>query len=123
MSTTVVKQFVATINSGSQVNWVMSGVCPLFNQELRRDAQPKWVVQWQAVPLIVDFDASALDDPKFPSARAGMIVGTVTVVQEGWNRPLSHVVTVSCTDIGNNILTPVKFVVTYVLYAIFHDVP
>ncbi len=119
MATTVVKQFVATIDSGTQINWHMTGVNPPLNKRGFQNAQPEWVVQWQAVPVAWRVD---ILDPKVHTAKPGVMVCDVTVVQEG-DTSLTHIVPIACVDVGNNFFTPARFVLTYVLYAIFHDVP
>lgn len=119
MATHVVRQFVATINSGTTHRWRMLNANPPFNRELRESAKPKWLVQWQAIPLVVNVD---IDDPKVAIAKAGLRVEPVTIVQEG-DTSLSHIVQITCVDEGNNFFTPARFVTTFVLYAIFYDVP
>ena len=116
MATTVVKQFVATINSGATVWWDMTGVNPPFNRRLRDSAEPKWIVSWQAVPLVVTVDDVAAN----VNSKSGLIVNTVYVIQEP-DTSLTHRVQIACVD-ANSLFAPAPFVTTYALYAVFHDV-
>ena len=118
MATTMVRQFVATINSGKTFVWAMTNTNPPFNRPLRKDAKPKWIVEWQAIPLVVSVD---LDSPNVATAKAGLQISPVTVVQEG-DTSLTHIVPITCIDKGNPPGAPARFVVTYALYAVFFDV-
>lgn len=122
MAVQVVEQLVATIDSGTTFFWTMTGVHPPFNQKLKKSARPKWLTEWQAVPLVVTVGEDVLDhpDPRDRTSKAGLQIPKVIVVQEP-DTSLSHVVVITCTDAGNPP-PGAKFTVTYVLYAIFTDV-
>ena len=116
MAVTVVKQFVATINSGSTFVWSMLNAHPPFNKGLSDRAQPKWLVEWQAIPLVVRVNP---DDPGVATAKAGLQIAPVIIVQEN-DTSLTHLVSITCHDAGNPP-PGARFVLTYVLYAIFTD--
>ena len=118
MATTVVKQFVATIASGSTFVWSMTNADPPFNPKLTEKAQPNWLVDWQAIPLVVNINP---DDPGVKTAKVGLQISPVIIVQEN-DTSLTHIVSITCHDAGNPP-PGARFVATYVLYAIFIDVP
>lgn len=119
MATTVVKQFVATIASGSTFVWSMTNAHPPFNPNLSEKAEPKWLVEWQAIPLVVR--VLNPDDPGVATAQAGLQISPVIIVQES-DTSLTHVVPITCHDAGNPP-PGARFVTTYVLYAVFTDLP
>jgi hypothetical protein len=122
MAVTVVEQLVATIKTGTTFTWTMSGVNPPFNKNLSKGARPKWVVEWQAIPILEEIGADVLDhpDPRIQNSRAGLRVAEPVVVREH-DTSLTHIVSITCTDAGNPP-PGMPFTVTYVLYAIFTDV-
>ncbi|HEX6377319.1 MAG TPA: hypothetical protein VFZ91_16550 [Allosphingosinicella sp.] len=113
----VVEQFTATIETGQTFFWSMQNAHPPFNRDLSRRARPRWLVEWQAVPLVVEVD---IDSPGIQNAKAGLEIPQVIVVQEA-DTSLSHRVAITCHDMGNPP-PGARFIVTYVLYAIFHDI-
>ena len=118
MATTVVKQFVATIKSGSTTRLYITNVHSPFNPNLSEKAEPKYLVEWQAIPLVVRVNP---DDPGVATAKAGLQISPVIIVQEP-DTSLSHIVPITCHDAGNPP-PGARFVATYVLYAMFTDLP
>lgn len=119
MATTVVRQFVGTIRVGTTVRWRLGPVTGPFNRAASQGAKPEMILYWQAVPL---FSSIAIDSPRIATARAGLIVGPITVVQEA-DTSLTHVVPITCIDEGNPPGTSARFVTTYALYYVKFDVP
>jgi len=60
MAVTVIEQLVATIDSGTTISWTMTGAHPPFNPKLNKNARPKWLVEWQAIPLLVEIHGDIL---------------------------------------------------------------
>jgi hypothetical protein len=119
MAATVVKQFVDKINSGETINFFMTNANPPFNRRLSEKAQPEVLIEWQAVPLVLSFDVGM---PVNPTAKPGLMISPVTVIQEN-DTSLTHKVPITCIDVGNPPGSPARFVTTFVLYAVFFDVP
>jgi hypothetical protein len=113
MATFVIKQFLATINSGSTFTWFMHGANPPFPDVPFEDRQPNWIVEWQAVPIFI-----SPSSPDAARALPGIRVDPITIIEEQ-DTSQTHVVTISCHDFAN---TGAGFVATYVLYAVFFDV-
>ena len=122
MAVTVVEQLVATIKTGTVLTWSMSGVNPPFNKKLSKAARPKWLVEWQAIPILEEIGADVLDhpDPRIRNSKAGLRVDAPLVVKES-DTSLTHIVSITCIDAGNPP-PGMPLTVTYVLYAIFTDV-
>lgn len=115
MAVTVVKQFVATMNANSSFVWRMTDLSPGFNPRIQRDANPKWIVQWQAVPVLTDVD---IDSPGIELERLGIAIVEVVIVKEGDN--LTHQITLVCKDLGRPP-SGSRSVLTYALFAVFID--
>jgi hypothetical protein len=100
----------------------MGGVNPPFNKKLSKAARPKWLVEWQAIPILEEIGADVLDhpDPRILNSKAGLQITPVIVVKES-DTSLTHVVSITCTDAGNPP-PGMPFTVTYILYAIFTNV-
>jgi hypothetical protein len=113
MATQVIKQFLGTIRSGTSFTWSMANANPPFPDVNFNDRQPKWIVEWQAVPIFL-----APDTPAADPAKPGIRIDPVTIVEEQ-DTSQTHVFTITCSDFAN---TGAGFVATYVLYAIFTDV-
>jgi hypothetical protein len=116
VAVSVVKQFTATIKSNSVFTWLMMNASPPFNPGLTERAELPWLVEWFAVPLVVNVN---LDSPGIQNAKAGIKISPVTVIQEG-DTSLTHRVELTCYDVGNPG-TPADFTLTYALYAVFFD--
>jgi hypothetical protein len=124
MAVTAVEQLVATIESGTTFTWNMTSVNAPFNPSLNTTARPQWLVEWQAIPLVVEVGGDVLDHPilerphrDIRNSKPGLQIEPVTVVQE-FDTSLTHIVSIKCTDVGNPP-PGMHFTVTYVLYAIF----
>lgn len=118
MATYVVKQFVGTINSGATLRWHMRQASPLeISEKTGILPKPRWIVQWQAIPLVVSIDP---DDPKNATSKAGLRTEPITIIHET-ETSLTHIVQITCVDENNYF--PARFVTTFVLYAVFHDIP
>lgn len=113
MATYVIKQFLATIRSGTSFTWFMHNTNPPFPDVNYPDRQPNWIVEWQAVPIFLSPDA-----PPAAAAVPGIRVDPITILEEQ-DTSQTHVVAITCTDAAN---TGVGFTATYVLYAVFFDV-
>jgi hypothetical protein len=113
VATYVIKQFLATINSGSSFRWFMHNANPPFPAVPFEDRQPNWIVEWQAVPIFFSPNA-----PPGAAALPGIRVDPVSIVEEQ-DTSQTHAITIVCSDFGS---TGVGLVVTYVLYAVFFDV-
>jgi hypothetical protein len=92
----------------------MTNAHPPFNPKLSENAQPKWLVEWQAIPLILTFQSN---DEVVPGCKAALQIAPVIIVQED-DTSLTNIVRITCTDEGHPP-PGAKFTVTYVLYAIF----
>ena len=114
MAVTVIKQFVATIRANSSFTWTITGLSPGYNPGKRRDAVPRWIVLWQAVPLKTDVD---LDSPGIEKENLGIAVTEVVIDQE---KDLTHRVTLACKDVGRPP-SGSRSVLTYALFAVFID--
>jgi hypothetical protein len=115
MAVTVVKQFTATIKANSTFVWWMGDCSPGYNRRLAHDADPKWIIYWQAVPIIETAD---IDAPGIERERLGIEIVEQAVLQDEAN--LTHRLTLLCKDFAS---PPVKSnsVLTYALYAVFID--
>ena len=128
MAVTVIEALVSTIETGHTMFWTITGVDPPFNKGLSRKARPPRLVEWQAVPLLVEIGSDVLDRPvlerphrELRNIKAGLQITTISVVQED-DTSISHIVPITCFDAGN-AAPGMHFTVTYVLYAICTDVP
>jgi hypothetical protein len=115
MSVTVVKQFVATIGANQSVVWNMAGASPGFNPRLRDDANPRWIISWQAVPVVTTVD---LDSPGIENEN--LAIGIVEHLIFKTQADLTHRITIVCKDIGRRP-TRSKSILTYALFATFVD--
>lgn len=60
--------------TGTTFVWTMTGVNPPFNKNLSKGARPKWLVEWQAIPILEEIGADVLDHPdrRIQDSKAGL---------------------------------------------------
>jgi hypothetical protein len=115
MAVTVLAEFIATLEVGKTFAWSIT-----VNQSInRKDPKPKWIVEWQALPLYVAVDTHS---PNIATAKPGLQISPVTIVKDE-GTGLTYIFQITCVDNGNPPGSGAQFVILYEIYAIFFDVP